>query len=128
MSRKIIITGGDATSWEVIFTIPDDILNSDSNLIATFHYYQPFNFTASSQEQYNEYSFSENAKNQITSRFNQIKNWSETKGVPVYLGEFGADNSNGIVYWIGGTNSDFGGPNESDRIEYHRFMLNQHTK
>ena len=122
LSRKIIITGGDATSWEVIFTIPDDILNSDSNLIATFHYYQPFNFTASSQEQYNEYSFSENAKNQITSRFNQIKNWSETKGVPVYLGEFGADNSNGIVYWIGGTDSVFGGPNESDRIEYHRFI------
>lgn len=121
-TRKIIITGGDATSWEVIFTIPDDILNSDSNLIATFHYYLPFNFTASSQEQYNEYSFSENAKNQITSRFNQIKNWSETKGVPIYLGEFGADNSNGIVYWIGGTDSAFGGPNESDRIEYHRFI------
>lgn len=122
LSRKIIITGGDATSWEVIFTIPDDILNSDSNLIATFHYYQPFNFTASSQEQYNEYFFSENAKSQITTRFNQIKNWSESKGVPVYLGEFGADNSQGIVYWTGGTDSGFGGPNESDRIEYHRFI------
>ena len=124
LNRKIIITGGDATSWEVIFTIPDNVLNSDSNLIATFHYYQPFNFTASSQEQYNEYSFSENAKNQITTRFNQIKNWSQSKGVPVYLGEFGADNSNGMVYWTGGTNSTFGGPNESDRIEYHRFIAN----
>ena len=70
----------------------------------------------------------ENAKNQITSRFNQIKNWSETKGVPVYLGEFGADNSNGIVYWIGGTNSVFGGPNESDRIEYQIYSSISHTK
>ena len=28
-SRKVIITGGDTTSWEVIFQIPNDLINSD---------------------------------------------------------------------------------------------------
>ena len=124
-SRKIIITGGDTNSWEVIFQIPNDLINSDPNLIATFHYYQPMSFTSSMQENNNNFNLSQNAKNQITQRFSQINSWSTTNNIPVYLGEFGADNENGINYWVGGSNGAFGGPNPADRIEYHRHIAEQ---
>ena len=124
-SRKIIITGGDTNSWEVIFQIPNDLINSDPNLIATFHYYQPMSFTSSMQEYNNNFNLSQNAKNQITQRFSQINSWSTTNNIPVYLGEFGADNENGTNYWIGGSNGAFGGPNPADRIEYHRHIAEQ---
>ena len=48
LTRGIIINGGGASSWEVPFEISSEVLSSDNYLIATFHYYQPFNFTASS--------------------------------------------------------------------------------
>jgi endoglucanase len=124
-SRKIIITGGDTNSWEVIFQIPNELINSDPNLIATFHYYQPMSFTSSMQENNNTFNLSQNAKNQITQRFSQINSWSTTNNIPVYLGEFGADNGNGINYWVGGSNGTFGGPNPADRIEYHRHIAEQ---
>ena len=124
-SRKVIITGGDTTSWEVIFQIPNDLINSDPNLIATFHYYQPMSFTSSMQENNNTFHLSQNAKNQITQRFSQINSWSTTNNIPVYLGEFGADNENGINYWVEGSNGTFGGPNPADRIEYHRHIAEQ---
>ena len=124
-SRKIIITGGDTNSWEVIFQIPNDLINSDPNLIATFHYYQPMSFTSSMLENNNNFNLSQNAKNQITQRFSQINSWSTTNNIPVYLGEFGADNENGINYWVGGSNGAFGGPNPADRIEYHRHIAEQ---
>ena len=124
-SRKIIITGGDTNSWEVIFQIPNDLINSDPNLIATFHYYQPMSFTSSMLENNNNFNLSQNAKNQITQRFSQINSWSTTNNIPVYLGEFGADNENGINYWVGGSNGTFGGPNPADRIEYHRHIAEQ---
>ena len=124
-SRKIIVTGGDTNSWEVIFQIPNDLINSDPNLIATFHYYQPMSFTSSMQENNNNFNLSQNAKNQITQRFSQINSWSTTNNIPVYVGEFGADNENGINYWVGGSNGTFGGPNPADRIEYHRHIAEQ---
>ena len=124
-SRKIIVTGGDTNSWEVIFQIPNDLINSDPNLIATFHYYQPMSFTSSMQENNNNFNLSQNAKNQITQRFSQINTWSTTNNIPVYVGEFGADNENGINYWVGGSNGTFGGPNPADRIEYHRHIAEQ---
>ena len=124
-SRKIIITGGDTTSWEVIFQIPNDLINSDPNLIATFHYYQPMSFTASMQENNNNFYLSQNAKNQIIQRFSQINSWSIANNIPVYLGEFGADNENGINYWAEGSAGTFGGPNPADRIEYHRHIAEQ---
>ena len=77
------------------------------------------------QENNNNFNLSQNAKNQITQRFSQINSWSTTNNIPVYLGEFGADNENGINYWIGGSNGAFGGPNPADRIEYHRHIAEQ---
>ena len=121
ITRGIIINGGGASSWEVPFEISSEVLNSDEYLIATFHYYQPFNFTASSREEYDNFVFSEAQKDLITDRFNQLKVWSENNDIPMYLGEFGADNENGVNYFEGLV-GEFGGPFNSDRVEYHRFI------
>lgn len=124
LTRGIIINGGGASSWQVPFEISSEVLTSDQYLIATFHYYQPFNFTASSREQYNNFVFSDAQKDLITERFSQLKNWSENNDIPIYLGEFGADNENGVNYSQGSI-GDFGGPFNSDRVEYHRFIAEE---
>ena len=92
------------------FEISSEVLNSDDYLIASFHYYQPFNFTASSREQYDNFEFSQTQKDLITDRFSQLKTWSENNNIPMYLGEFGADNENGVNYFQGEYGL-YGGPN-----------------
>lgn len=124
LTRCIIINGGGATSWEVPFEISSEVLNSDDYLIATFHYYKPFNFTASSREEYNNFVFSQQQKDLISDRFTQLKNWSQNNNIPIYLGEFGADNENGVNYFEGSV-GDFGGPLNSDRVEYHRYIAEE---
>lgn len=124
LTRGIIINGGGASSWEVPFQISSEVINSDDYLIATFHYYKPFNFTASSREQYNNFVFSGEQKNLISERFTQLKTWSENNDIPIYLGEFGADNESGVNYFDGSF-GDFGGPYNSDRVEYHRFIAEE---
>jgi endoglucanase len=124
LTRSLIINGGGSSSWEVPFQISSEVLSSDNYLIATFHYYQPFNFTASSREQYDNFVFSEAQKNLIMDRFSQIKTWSENNDIPMYLGEFGADNENGVNYFEGSV-GEFGGPFNSDRVEYHRFIAEE---
>ena len=56
--------------------------------------------------------------------FDQVKTWSDLNNIPVTLGEFGADNANGINYSTG-LDGDYGGPVNSDRVEYHRFIAEQ---
>ena len=55
IDRNIIITGGSKNSYEAPLQIGNTILNSDDNLIATFHYYWPRAFTASSGEDDNDF-------------------------------------------------------------------------
>ena len=124
LTRGIIINGGGTSSWQVPFEISSEVLSSDDYLIATFHYYQPFNFTASSREQYNNFVFSESQKDLIIDRFSQLKTWSENNDTPMYLGEFGADNENGVNYFEGSV-GEFGGPFNSARVEYHRFIAEE---
>ena len=124
LTRSIIINGGGASSWEVPFEISSEVITSDDYLIATFHYYQPFNFTASSREQYDNFVFSEAQKDLIMDRFSQLKTWSENNDIPMYLGEFGADNENGVNYFEGSV-GEFGGPFNLDRVEYHRFIAEE---
>lgn len=124
-TRQIIITGGGSNSYQAPSTIGDEVLNYDSNLIASFHYYIPFNFTASSQEQYNDFNWGTNAdKSTVDTHFDFVKSWSETNNIPVTLGEFAADNESGYNYNTGlyGNN---GGPVSADRIEYHRYVAEQ---
>ena len=103
-TRSIIITGGTQASYLAPTAIGSAIIQSDDYLIASFHYYQPFNFTSSSSSNpnYDDFNWGTgNDKPNVISHFDSVKNWSEINNIPVTLGEFGADNANGINYVTG---------------------------
>jgi endoglucanase len=112
-------------SYQSPTTINTEIIQSDEYLIASFHYYNPFNFTSSSTANSSNFNWgSESEKSIIINHFDQVKTWSDLNNIPVTLGEFGADNANGINYSTG-LDGDYGGPVNSDRVEYHRFIAEQ---
>ena len=124
-TRPIIITGGTLTSYQAPTAIGAAVLNSDSNLIASFHYYIPFNFTSSSTSNNNDFNWgTTNDKSTVNTHFESVKTWSETNNIPITLGEFGADNEGGYNYQTGVYGNN-GGPVNSDRVEYHRYIAEQ---
>jgi len=133
-TRNVIITGGTGTSHEAPLQIDSNIISGDSYLIATFHYYQPFNFTSSSKDAYNVESWGTNdGKETLTDEFDVVSSWAISNNIPVFLGEFGADNTGGYKYSTGDLNtisnnaSGFsdGGPDNASRVEYHRYVSEQ---
>lgn len=133
-TRNVIITGGGATSHNAPLQIDPNIISGDSYLIATFHYYQPFNFTSSSADSRDIESWGTvQDKELLTTRFNEVSSWASTNQIPIFLGEFGADNSGGYNYSTGdlniisGNTTGFadGGPDNASRVEYHRFIAEQ---
>tara|TARA_B110000967_G_scaffold157587_1_gene162767 strand:+ start:2969 stop:5044 length:2076 start_codon:yes stop_codon:yes gene_type:complete len=137
-TRNVIITGGTGTSHEAPLQIEPSIIAGDSYLIATFHYYQPFEFTSSSADSRFVYSWGtdENAaddRTELTDRFDEVSSWASANQIPVFVGEFGADNSGGYNYSTGDLNvisnnaTGFanGGPENTSRVEYHRFVAEQ---
>ena len=124
-TRPIIITGGTLNSYQAPTTIGAAVLNSDANLIASFHYYIPFNFTSSSTPNNNDFNWGTTSdKSTVISHFDTVKTWSENNSIPITLGEFGADNEGGYNYQTG-VYGDNGGPLNSDRVEYHRYIAEQ---
>ena len=124
-TRNIIITGGGQNSQNAPQQISDNIISNDDYLIASFHYYQPFSFTSSSTENNNDFNWGTVAdKNTVKGHFDAVKNWSNSKNIPVTLGEFGADNENGLNYHTGVYGS-YGGPINASRVEYHRYLAEQ---
>ena len=134
-TRKIIITGGTKNSYEAITTIGSQIINNDDYLIATYHYYLPFQFTKSSDYRFNTNSWGSNAdKNTVDNEFDIVLNWANgfTPPVAVYLGEFGADNAYGYNYstgdllFISSNPSGYAseGPDPNSREDYHGYVAN----
>jgi len=125
LTRNIIITGGGENSYQAPLQISDAVIAYDSYLIASFHYYQPFSFTSSSTETYNDFNWgSQSDKGIVDEHFEAVKSWSDSKNIPVTLGEFGADNENGLNYNTG-VYGTFGGPINADRVEFHRYISEQ---
>ena len=67
------------------------------NLIVTFHYYEPFSFTHQGATFVNpqyptgkEWKASFGEMRTIKKVFSTLKEWADSKDIPVYLGEFGA--------------------------------------
>lgn len=67
------------------------------NIIVTFHYYDPFNFTHQGAdfvdpkyETGTEWRATPGQKRAVRTAFSKIKDWSDKHDIPVYLGEFGA--------------------------------------
>tara|TARA_B110001452_G_scaffold142607_1_gene118611 strand:+ start:353 stop:2302 length:1950 start_codon:yes stop_codon:yes gene_type:complete len=126
-TRCIIITGGTQASYLAPTAISTAIIQSDDYLIASFHYYQPFDFTSSSSSNpnYDQFNWGTPADiSSLISHFDIVKNWSETNNIPITLGEFGADNANGINY-VTGIDGAYGGPVNADRVEFHRVVAEQ---
>lgn len=71
---------------------------NEKNLIFTFHYYSPFEFTHQGAEWVENseawlgttWMGSASEISAITSEFSTVKQWSVERNVPVFLGEFGA--------------------------------------
>jgi aryl-phospho-beta-D-glucosidase BglC (GH1 family) len=133
-TRNVIITGGTGTSHEAPLQIDPNIISGDSYLIATFHYYQPFDFTSSSADSRDEESWgTEVEKGILTGEFDQVLTFSNLHNIPVFLGEFGADNTGGYKYSTGDLNTISnnatgfadGGPDNASRVEYHRYVAEQ---
>ena len=138
-TRKIIITGGTKNSYEAITTIGSQIINNDDYLIATYHYYRPFQFTKSSDYRFNDNSWGSNTdKNTVDNEFDVVQNWANQFNPPVavFLGEFGADNAYGYSYQTGdlhlvtannspnGTGYADGGPDPNSRVDFHGYLAN----
>jgi endoglucanase len=133
-TRNIIITGGGKTSHEAPTEIDPNIISGDRYVIATFHYYQPFDFTSSSADARDAESWGIDAeKIELTDRFDVVFSWATSNNIPIFLGEFGADNTGGYKYSTGDLNTISGnatgfadgGPDNASRIEFHRFVAEQ---
>ena len=121
-TRNVIVTGGGVNSWQAPMEMSSTFLQSDAHLIATFHYYIPFNFTNSSSPTQNNPDYdwgSATDKATVDNHFSQVKTWSVQNNIPVFLGEFGADNVNGMNYSTGTSTI---GPNVSSRLAYHQYV------
>ncbi|GGK10682.1 hypothetical protein GCM10007962_01010 [Yeosuana aromativorans] len=121
-ARNIVITGGSKNSYEAPLQIGNSVIASDSNLIATFHYYWPRAFTASSSQNQNDYDWGNSSDTaEIDTNFDAVQSWSQTNNIPILLGEFGADNEGGFNYSTQ-TYGDFGGPDAASRVAYYGYL------
>lgn len=119
-TRNVIVNGGGKNSWEAPLQMSDTFLQSDNYLIATFHYYLPFKFTSSASQSNPDFDWGTAAdKSTVDNHFNQVKTWANAKNKPVYVGEFGADNVNGLDYSTGISGV---GPDVTSRWAYHQYI------
>jgi endoglucanase len=94
--RSIIVGPG---SWNSIDALPGLLLpEDDRNIIVTFHYYQPFQFTHQGAE-WTEgsdawlgttWQGTQEEQNNIIQSFDQAVKWADSNRRPLFLGEFGA--------------------------------------
>ncbi|MDB9720627.1 cellulase family glycosylhydrolase [Winogradskyella sp.] len=121
-TRNVIVNGGGVNSWEAPLQIPSSFINGDDYLIATFHYYRPFSFTSSSRPEFNDNDWGTTSdKATVDSEFDAVLSWSQFNDIPIFFGEFGADNTCGFDYEDGICGTD-GGPDNASRVEYHRYL------
>ena len=123
-TRCVIVTGGSLNSFQAPMQLSSTFLQSDNYLIATFHYYKPFPFTSSASQTHTDNDWGTlSDQNQVQTEFDQVYNWSVQNNIPIYLGEFGADNENGYNYFTQ-TYGLYGGPDVESRRLYHEFVAN----
>ena len=132
-TRNIILTGGGQTSYNAITQIDPSLFGSSPNrLIGTFHYYNPFPFTSSSGDDRDIESWgSSSDKTDVDGHFTKVKDFADdNNSVPVFLGEFGADNTGGYNYSTGDLNAVSanstgfadGGPDNTSKVAYMKYV------
>jgi endoglucanase len=94
-SRPIIV---GPSSWNAFDHISDLQLPNDPNLIITFHYYQPFQFTHQGAEWVEDsdawmgtsWDGTPEQLASIAQDFDLVADWASLHNYPVFVGEFGA--------------------------------------
>ena len=95
--RRAVIVG--PVNWNTVRELPGlDLPDGDRNLIATFHYYNPFAFTHQGAEWAEgmrdrtnvAWTGSAAERKAVADDFAFAAAWARTHGRPLYLGEFGA--------------------------------------
>ena len=94
--RPVIIGGTRWNSYRALGSL--ELPADDRNIIGTFHYYSPFQFTHQGAEWVDgsdawlgtTWTGTESQKRTVESHFDQAVAWATESDRPVYLGEFGA--------------------------------------
>jgi len=102
-SNRTLIVG--PSNWNSINSLEKLNLSKDNNLIVTIHFYSSFQFIhqeakwvgGSNKWIETTWSGSNQEISEIESDFINIKNWSNSNNLPIFLGEFCAYNKAGFV-------------------------------
>ncbi|MBD3223204.1 MAG: cellulase family glycosylhydrolase [Caldithrix sp.] len=95
-ARRTLIVG--TAEWGGLGALADLVLPQDDNLIVTFHYYNPFEFTHQGAEWVDgsdawmgtSWTGTHEQKEAVRNDFKQAAQWAATHDVPLFMGEFGA--------------------------------------
>ncbi|MDB5693666.1 MAG: glycoside hydrolase family 5 protein [Alphaproteobacteria bacterium] len=97
---RMVVIG--PTQWNSIDQLPTlKLPEADRNILVTFHYYEPFQFTHQGASWTNMVAVhgitwgSEADRARLTHDFAKVAAWSKRTGRPVLLGEFGAYDKSG---------------------------------
>ncbi|MCF7807472.1 MAG: glycoside hydrolase family 5 protein [Candidatus Marinimicrobia bacterium] len=110
-SSRTLMVG--TANWGGISGLDDLVLPSDSNLIVTVHYYNPFHFTHQGAEWVDNaddwlgtsWGVSNSDHLNLESDFDKVQQWSKQHDRPIFVGEFGAYSKAEMVYRIQWTKS-----------------------
>ncbi|MEM2981387.1 MAG: cellulase family glycosylhydrolase, partial [Thermoproteota archaeon] len=93
-TRKVII---GPTNWNSVYHLKYLEVPDDPNIIVTFHFYTPFEFTHQGAEWVDQpptlgrmWSGTDVEKNQIMNELNIAFEWAAQRNLPLLMGEFGA--------------------------------------
>lgn len=96
--HRVLVVGPD--SWNAYTALPNlELPKDDTHLIVTFHYYLPFQFThqgaswvgGNSRDWMGTlWEGTDSEKAEIAGHMAEATAWAKKRGVPLYLGEFGA--------------------------------------
>ena len=94
--RNLVIGGANWNAYDQLQYL--ELPEGDPQIIATFHYYLPFQFThqnadwveGSSAWTGTTWDATDAEKAEITHHFDEVAVWAEAQDVPVLMGEFGA--------------------------------------
>lgn len=93
-TRKIIV---GPTDWNSIYKLNELEIPKDPNIVVTFHYYNPFQFTHQGAEWVNpspsvgtKWLGTALEKRIISGELDMAVEWAKKHNVPLFLGEFGA--------------------------------------
>jgi len=95
-NRIIVIGPANFNEFSKVKTL--DLPKDDRNIIVTFHYYSPYQFTHQGAHWIKDansflgkpWKGSEGEKRLIEKEFDAVANWAKENNRPIYLGEFGA--------------------------------------